>query len=52
MMGEPVQPVPKEQPPRKLSGRRTVMEINSGESPVETRDAEGITISGERTEGA
>jgi len=50
-MGELVQPVPKEQPPRKLSGKRTVFGTHTLES-VAHAAAEGITISGKRTEGA
>jgi len=49
--GEPAVLVPKEQPPRKLSGHRTddmTMTLESGADAP----AEGIAISGTRTEGA
>jgi hypothetical protein len=46
------EPVPKEQPPRKLSGKRT----SSGQTELWREApkalAEGITISGKGTEGA
>lgn len=44
--------VPKEQPPRKLSGQRTDAQTKTLESGTQYVPAEGITISGERTEGA
>jgi hypothetical protein len=44
-------PVPKEQPPRKLSGHRTGPDHNTLERGA-LAPAEGITISGKRTEGA
>jgi len=52
-MGEPAVPVPKEQPPRKLSGDRDhPTDERLWRDPGKTRGAEGIAISGQRTEGA
>jgi len=45
-------PVPKEQPPRKLSGARTCPITELWRDPDLVRGADGIAISGERTEGA
>ena len=46
-------PVPKEQPPRKLSGPKDRFDITGlWREPGSDRDAEGIAISGKRTEGA
>ena len=50
--GEPTQLVPKEQPPRKLSGNRTDANTKTLESGTSFVPAEGIAISGTRTEGA
>ena len=44
--------VPKEQPPRKLSGNRTDADKNTLERGTQIVPAEGIAISGTRTEGA
>jgi len=44
--------VPKEQPPRKLSGNRTDADTKTLESGTQNVPAEGIAISGNRTEGA
>ena len=44
--------VPKEQPPRKLSGNRTDADTKTLESGIQSVPAEGIAISGARTEGA
>ena len=44
--------MPKEQPPRKLSGDRTVVEQKLWREVHTHASAEGITISGEKTEGA
>ena len=46
--GETTFVAPKEQPPRKLSGKRTV-HINSGKRIIL---AEGANLSGTKTEGA
>jgi len=43
-------PAPKEQPPRKLSGRRTVRFQHSGERRGRA-PADGIAISGEKDRG-
>jgi len=51
-MGELDLPVPKEQPPRKLSGKGTVARKTKTLESGVNAPAEGITISGERTEGA
>src|SRR5689334_10683224 len=52
-------PAPKEQPPRNLSGKRTTAQQNlesvhesNGASPLATRSADGITLSGNVTDGA
>jgi len=42
---------PKEQPPRKLSGKGTTIHKTSGER-LRTESADGITLSGAKTEGA
>ena len=51
-LGEPAKLVPKEQPPRKLSGKRTDVDTKTLESGTQIVPAEGIAISGNRTEGA
>ncbi|GFE65355.1 hypothetical protein KIN_24290 [Litoreibacter roseus] len=50
-VGRTRQLVPKEQPPRKLSGQRTDIADKTLERGAKA-PAEGIAISGERTEGA
>jgi hypothetical protein len=49
-------PAPKEQPPRKLSGKRTVQLVEIWKetscSASEPASAEGIALSGEQTDGA
>ena len=50
--GEPASLVPKEQPPRKLSGQRTNVGTKTLERGTCFVSAEGIAISGKRTEGA
>ena len=45
-------PTPKEQPPRKLSGKRTANRYKLLERDTHKVSADGITISGKHTEGA
>jgi len=53
-VGEIGFPAPKEQPPRKLSGKRTTGDntLKNGDVLLAPTPADGITLSGTQTEGA